>query len=323
MISGKQETGPFTRKEIPPHLQPGPQDSLVTGISAILVSQGWLMEANLPGTMEQSDPEYLHQMRVATRRLRFTLRLFQRILITRERARMVDSLRWIASLLGDVRDDDVLIMELSRWMEDIDIPEDSQNLVFREIVRDRDRHILPLKTALTSPRLRALLKKLVSIRPESSLFRRSGLAAAPLIDAAPLFILKKSKRVRRWLDRTPDSFSPDELHRLRIDFKGLRYTCEFFSSFYPKSFSKHISRFVAYQDCLGAHQDARVAGNRIRSIAERLSSGDENAIEATLHLGRLLRHLEQVAQNQRKMFAEMWPSFPKQFSRFRSLVKRF
>jgi len=68
-----------------------------------------------PGARLGEDEEDVHDMRVATRRMRAALRLFRDYLPKRTTARMMRELRWIALALGEVRDLDVLITQIRAW----------------------------------------------------------------------------------------------------------------------------------------------------------------------------------------------------------------
>src|SRR4029453_4592502 len=62
------------------------------------------------------DPEAVHQARVATRRIRSTLRTFSSLLDEEGTARLRDDLKWRANLLGEVRDTDVLLERFSEHL---------------------------------------------------------------------------------------------------------------------------------------------------------------------------------------------------------------
>jgi hypothetical protein len=73
------------------------------------IAAQWL--GNESGVLERDDPEFVHQMRVALRRLRTLARLFPRFADERWKDAFGADLRWLAALLGTVRDWDVFSTE--------------------------------------------------------------------------------------------------------------------------------------------------------------------------------------------------------------------
>src|SRR5208337_3814895 len=100
----------------------------------IFQGEAWKMRGNLRGAIHDLDPEFVHDLRVATRRARSALRLFSRILDPGEGSAFADDLGWIARLLGATRDLDVF---MARLEEQFGMAE--ADAAFREIVRERLR----------------------------------------------------------------------------------------------------------------------------------------------------------------------------------------
>src|SRR5215471_19011986 len=69
------------------------------------------IEANRPGTLAAADPEYLHQMRVALRRMRTAFEAFEGAVPEEVASQLIGELRWLARALGRARDWDVFIAE--------------------------------------------------------------------------------------------------------------------------------------------------------------------------------------------------------------------
>ena len=108
------------------------------------------------------DPEGVHQTRVATRRLRSDLRTF-RPLLDRDWAQgLRDELGWIARILGDVRDGDVLLERLRRRADELPADEQaSAERVLTTLQQSRDEAHAELLETLRSDRYVALLDRLV------------------------------------------------------------------------------------------------------------------------------------------------------------------
>src|SRR5262245_24559835 len=83
-----------------------PNDPFISFAHVVLRREAGVLAANKPQA-EQPTPDEIHQLRVAARRLRVALRLFGRMLPSKDTARFNTELRWFAGSLGDVRDLDV------------------------------------------------------------------------------------------------------------------------------------------------------------------------------------------------------------------------
>jgi CHAD domain-containing protein len=75
-----------------------------------------IAEANVPGTLDDLDSEFLHDLRVSVRRARSVLRELRGVHPPAERAHLRDELRWVQGLSGPVRDLDVQLLEWDELM---------------------------------------------------------------------------------------------------------------------------------------------------------------------------------------------------------------
>ncbi|MGO9309074.1 MAG: CHAD domain-containing protein [Spirochaetia bacterium] len=286
---------------LPAEFLVSPGDSVGRACRRIFQGEAWKMRANLRGALHDLDPEFVHDLRVATRRARSALRLFSRIVDPGEGSVLVDDLRWIARLLGATRDLDVFIERLEQQFEAAEADAD-----FREIVRgglhaQRAGALAGLVEALRSERFAGLLSKLEST------------PAAEDTPPAPRFacarIDKAFARLAAWIDRPPEGLTDPELHRIRILFKRLRYTCEFFRPLMADGASGLIELFVGFQDCLGLHQDAATALRMLSGLlTEMPPDGRSNGF--FLSMGAMLQVQRDIQKDQRERFARRWKSAP-------------
>jgi CHAD domain-containing protein len=240
--------------------------------------------AREPGARLGADPEELHELRVAVRRLRAALRLWRDHLPAKAR-RHGRELRRIGRALGDVRDLDVQI----EWLRDHadDLPR-----------RERDA-VLTVVAALQRRRRAArrdMLETLDSERTErfARLFaawlrrgprRKPRRGARPVTDEAPRLIRDRMKVLLRAGERIDAASPPDDYHALRILAKQARYALEFHADVYGRPAQRLIRRLVRLQDLLGEHQDAEVFLDHIRSLLEDdVARPGTDAAEALDHL---------------------------------------
>jgi CHAD domain-containing protein len=253
-----------------------------------------------PGTRLGEDPEELHDMRVAARRLRAALALFVDVLPVRA-GRFREELTWLAGVLGDVRDLDVQLQQLDEWEQAID-PEDRRGLEALRAILERRRTDArrTLAHALDSRRRERLVAGFSAMLRNGPL-RRSRASRMPVLLVAPDLLNSSYGRVRRGGKRIRGGSPADAYHRLRIRAKRLRYALEFLSPVYGRPARALVRTLVAVQDVLGDHQDAQVAMARLRTLVT------ENAVElppdAVFAMGRIAERYSARSAALRRTFA--------------------
>jgi CHAD domain-containing protein len=222
-----------------------------------------------PGTRLGRDPEDLHQLRVATRRLRAYLRVARPLLVEERTRELRDELRWLGSMLGPVRDSDVLLEYFTAQLEQLDGAHDAGAGLLRMLEDRRAEARGSMLEALGSARYFALLDRL------------DGFAATPPLSGERISLAaiwwREAKRVRRAVEALAEEPSDDELHEVRILVKRARYAAELGAHELEKRGARFVSAAKSVQDVLGAHQDAVVAEAVIHEW-----SGEEAPVAAVL-----------------------------------------
>ncbi len=318
------ETGPLVdRFALPAHLRLCPEDSLSVAARKIVAQQTLQMRANVRGGLDDRDPEYLHDLRVAARRLRSALRLLADVMGRKRCDAIRTELRWIGRILGAVRDLDVFIVNLQAQAELLAEAGATAGLLVEEVRRQRAPAREALVAALASRRFTSLLGRLDVLAATPAPRRPRGMQGVPVMEAAPMLLRRAQKRVLK-LGRTIRPGSPAaDFHRLRILFKRLRYTCEFFGEAFsdPTSgedpLAEYIRAMVRFQDCLGEHQDAVVAMSRLQDLAKDLIRRGTLSPDQLLDLGGLIQVQREIAQDRRGRLCKLWARFDR-----RSVRKR-
>ena len=224
-----------------------------------------------PGVRLGSDPEDLHQLRVATRRLRAFLRAGRPLLEPAWSEPLRDEIGWLGGALGPARDLDVLIERLLADADAIGQHAEGVEGLLRQLDVEREGARGIVVGALSSDRYLALLDRLEHVaQPELS-----G-------DETPLREIWRAewRRTRKAFARL-DGDSPDaDLHRGRIHVKRARYAAELASHELGKRGARFVDAAKRLQDVLGEHQDAAVAEERIRAWAGGADA--TGAVEALL-----------------------------------------
>ncbi|MGI8886981.1 MAG: CHAD domain-containing protein [Gaiellaceae bacterium] len=226
---------------------------------AALSDQHDRLLAHDPGTRLGSDPEDLHQMRVATRRARAFLRAAEPLLDSEWAGDLRDELRWIGSALGPARDLDVLLERLEGEIARLGDERRGVQGLLDGFERQRRKARAVVVSALSEERYPALLDRLET--PEPRLAPDAQRTLAELWWA-------EFGRARRAFGRLDDDSSDDELHAARIKVKRSRYAAELAAHELGAPGERFVDAAKELQDVLGDHQDAFVAEERIRAWAE-------------------------------------------------------
>jgi CHAD domain-containing protein len=217
------------------------------------------MLAHDPGVRLGEDPEELHQLRVATRRLRSVLRTATPLLEVTWAQVLRDELSWLGDELGLARDVDVLTEHLRAEAAKLD-PADRRALkpLFEDLAAaGKDARSRVLET-LRSERYFALLATV------------EGAAAAPPAGDGSVSLQKAARKEFRRLAKAMDELAAEPsdkaVHRARIKGKRARYAAELLEDDLGSAGKRLIAAAKKFQDVAGEHQDAVVAEERIRKL---------------------------------------------------------
>jgi CHAD domain-containing protein len=278
-----------------------PADPTVHQLRAALDTRLRVLLARDPGTRIGEDPEELHQMRVAVRRMRAALKAARPLL---DRA-WADDLRaelgWLGRALGPVRDADVLIERLrNRAAGFDDTSRTAVETLIEALVADRETARAEMLDVLGSDRYLALLRRLASA-VSKPLPAAVGAAAGP---ALVELVRTEYRRLSKAVQRAGDDPTDEVLHALRIQGKRLRYTGELAATAGRKPVRKLVESTVALQDVLGEHQDACVAQHRVRQLLDDL--GDVVDFDVVFAAGRLVEREEVNRAATRQSWPAVW-----------------
>lgn len=203
-----------------------------------------------------TDPEGIHQLRVASRRLRSELRLLQPMLDVPWHTTTTKDLAWLGRTLGKYRDSDVLIALLEEFSS---ADPDLDRSVIGRATHDRQLHQRRIVRTLSRRRYVSLVVTLARsvIRPP---LRHSYGEPAEVITSQ----LSEAWRALREASAGPID-SAANLHRIRILTKRARYVTEIATPFLDDGAHAIIERFVAIQDSLGHRRDLAAVGRYVTS----------------------------------------------------------
>ena len=281
-------------------------DALVA-FRRVLANLATTIEVNLPGTRDDVDPEFLHELRVAVRRTRSVLKEGNGVLPPEVRDRHREAFGWLQEVTGPPRDYDVYILGWDDYVSPLDeFNARALQRVRKAIDQRRRRAHRELSAALRSSTTRELLDGWRSWLEADTTVRAQqpiGPHVAARIQKAQDKVLRDGRAI------TPES-DPERLHDLRKDTKRLRYLLECFGSLFPTKRRKaFVAQLKALQDNLGEHQDAEVHLAQLRELARDLHQRPDVDTDVLLAMGRLSDHLDRRRRDERHEFAGRFAAY--------------
>ena len=230
------------------------------GIKLVLVTRFEELYAFQETALDWSDPEGVHSMRVASRRLRSALRDFTPYLRKRGVNSVQKRLKNLAGTLGDVRDHDVAILALEaleKRAPDHVSPTLKQFIDTRKERREQARE--ELKAVLEKTQLDQLQAAFVAAVDAAT--STKGSQPAPQVTYLKMSRAVILDRLKELEQLSTDLFKPFEietLHEMRIAAKRLRYAVELFQRCWGRSISTYAKRSARVQTALGDLHDCDV-----------------------------------------------------------------
>ena len=290
-------------------------EHVVDDVVALLMGSCWHhLLKNYTVADAGSDPEGVHQMRVALRRLRTICALFRRDIPSPSFQAVSSEARWLMQQLGPTRDWDVFaettVARLVTAAPDLDF-----GGLREAIEQQRKSSYGALRTVLADPRCSRFLLSLGHV-VERRGWRNEidSEALAVLSQPMPTLADKILARLHRKALKRGAHFgqlNTEAQHDLRIDVKKLRYTTEFFLPLYATyaPAKRYVERLARLQVSLGHACD--IANSRILLDAIRQDDRPELRLAIGAVAGWQARDQIAVAKTLRKRWRRFkaTPSF--------------
>lgn len=267
-----------------------------------------------PGGRLGDNPEELHDLRLAGRRLDAILRQF-RSSLSPSFLRIRPTLKKLLRALGDVRDLDVALSELETFGRGL--PESAQDTLEplkKYLVSERGRARDRMLTALDSNAAQKSLQTLTSLLSAPSAVPQQSPELAR--NAMPDMIRRRYRKVRKSADVLTSESSVEAYHAVRGQVKKLRYALESVAVIYGKPAEDMLRALRRWQDRLGVHQDAAVASRRLQALAGAPPKGIPS--ETLFLMGRFAEHYERTAARARKLYVKGYRKVRGRWKRLRT-----
>ncbi|MCB1099152.1 MAG: CHAD domain-containing protein [Verrucomicrobiae bacterium] len=259
------------------------------------------MVANEAVALEGCDPEGVHQMRVASRRLSTALDVFRKCLPAKKVKSLDKEIHWVTRSLGKVRDLDVFCEAIQS-----DSDEDAPLAKFREHVASTRRVAQEeLAATLGSERYLAFKQNFGDFLNALSEGDVDPESSHDTLEMARTVVPHAVTKVRHDGAKISKSSLDEDLHRLRLDAKHLRYRLELFAPVVPGGLEEPLKACRKLQKFLGEHQDACMANQRIHCFRKSHTMDDCER----QHLKKLKARFCHQKRAQRKAWPEIWNAF--------------
>ncbi len=296
--AGDQDADAGPEEGIPalPAGKKSPAAAVVTVYAAAQIKE--LLDRDAAIRLEE--PEAVHDMRSATRRLRSVLAAYRKLYRAVPVRRLRDELKWLGQLLGEPRDAEVLLARLRGHLEDLGQgpgPDAARDRVERQAGATYDAGYRRLQKALRTERYFRLLDSLEEFRDNPPVRTKTvplgRRAAAKAVDKAAKR-LRRSHRAAAHARRGTDH--ENALHRVRKDAKKLRHVAESAALIKGKRARKVAKAAHRQQKILGDYHDAVLA----RDLLAGLGSGRDRAAVGEAYAALLQRQEELMSASEAK-----------------------
>lgn len=261
---------------------------------------------DVEGTIERTDAESVHDLRVAIRRTRAVMRFANGVIPEETRSHYASELKWLGRQASPTRDLDVYLEDLGRLDDRAGVPAGLGPLRDR-VTCHRARTHAALRATLRSGRATDLLRgwerdlaTTLPVAPE---------ADTPIGDVAAQRLAKAWKRVKKRRKAVAVDAPADAVHDLRKRCKELRYLLELFGPVYADvDWRTTVKELKRLQKTLGSFQDARAHRAILCTDAAEVAG---TGIPATtlFAIGRLDRYFEEQQARARAKLPKRWRRF--------------
>lgn len=242
------------------------------------------MLANEKPSLIGTDPEGVHQMRVAIRRMRSTLSVFGPLLDAERVAWLKDELKWIGGSLGPARDWDVFSDEILGVVAKAGAGHEAG---IKALAEDAEKKRIEgyklVREAIGSSRYSALVLRLSAFTETAGWSPHPCPSDHPLSlkmsDVAPMLLDRAYKKSIK-AGRNLAELDMPARHELRIRIKKLRYTVDFMHGFYDTQRKKRFLKFLsALQDDFGHLNDVATAEDLLAMLRAAPTGKSQQAVK--------------------------------------------
>lgn len=269
------------------------------------------MRVNIQGISLDLDSEFLHDFRVAIRRTRSGLSLIKNVLDPDITTHFKDDFRYLGQITGPVRDLDVYLLKEDNYKARLPGHlQEGLQFFFDDLAKQRSREQKKLIRHLKTRRCQEILEQWQEYLESEDDDYQGDNSRKPVSTLANKIISKRFQRILRDGKAIGPDSPDEELHKLRIQGKKMRYALEFFSSLYPqKEMKALIKHFKVLQNNLGDFNDLSVQQEMLKQYLATLRPGTVKSKKMSAAIGGLLTNLYHEHRRVRAQFEETFARF--------------
>ena len=268
-----------------------------------------IVEANLGGTVDDIDPEFLHDLRVAIRRTRSVVKEMRGVLEPAVAERSRADLRWMQEITGPTRDLDVLLHDWPAMACPVPAPMAADLKPLEELlVARRAAEFEEMRRHLRGRRFSAAWAAWTGVLQDGAALSGPG-AARPVGELAAGRITAVYRSMVKMGSAIDATSPPQALHDLRKRGKELRYLLELFGGMWPAGRVKPlVGALKGLQDVLGHFQDDEIQVGKLRALGPELAAAP-GGTDSLIALGFVLDGLGTSQRQAREMFSARFARF--------------
>ncbi len=279
-------------------LRLAPEDSLGAATTSALAFGADALERERAAAAA-GEIEPIHQLRVASRRLRAAIEMFSGVIHAGQAALLRRDLPWLAQSAGKVRECDVIGDTIRARAPKLE-PKLAAMLppLYSELEVSRTLALAALGEVLESARYTTTMARLQKPRIRIS-------ASAALGTAAAGILARMARAMSRAGALLTESSMPEVVHRLRVRVKRTRYTLEMLGALSGKRHRKALARLEELQDLLGSFNDTIIAIAWLIAYA----NAEGAPAEAVLAAGAMAESLRRRERKLARRCVKAWHKF--------------
>lgn len=279
-------------------------DAAVDVVGRYIADQVGVLQA-LDRPVREDLPDAVHKSRVATRRLRSTLKSFGPLFDRAETDPLRDEIKWLTGVLGGPRDAEVMRARVLDLLDDTDstlVRGPVRSRITRSLDETHAREHARLVKALDSRRYERLLDRLVRLvqdPPASPEGRGKARSVLPgLVSKASRAVEKQAKKARKADD--PD-VREEAIHEIRKRAKAARYAAEAAGGLAGSDANAVAAAWTGLQEALGEHQDGVVARGVIDGMGRAARRAGEDTFTYGVLIGREVQEARRIEASYEKL----------------------
>ncbi len=272
---------------------------------------------NEPGILADEDSEFLHDYRVALRKVRSVVSLFKGIYSDEQTQTLKQAFSDLMSPTGRLRDLDVYLLDREHYFELL--PEslhDGLTIMFNLFEIERNDQLKKMTRHLKSPAYNNSINSLATLFSGSDALQAGANADHSAYLYACELIWKRYRKVCKIARAIDPTTADSEVHDLRIHCKKLRYLMEFFSPMFPAKTIKGLIKALKHlQDNLGLFNDYSVQQVSLQDfIMAHASKGRKQDMTVAKSVGALIAMLYQKQLEERAKVISNFKIFDSQLT---------